>query len=107
MAQYLFLLRPADSNLGGLTNPEKEALFNKFVAWSASLQKRGQLVSVERLKMGDAGQTVRKKRDQIVVDGPYAEARECVSGFFILDAPDYAAATSLAAECPLVALGGA
>jgi hypothetical protein len=107
MARFLFLLHPDGANLGGLSDADKAALLSKFIDWSASLRNRGCLVGVERLRMGDAGQTVRKRRDAIVVDGPYAEARECVSGLFIVEADGYADASRLAGECPLVHLGGA
>jgi hypothetical protein len=106
MAQFLFLLHPGEANLASLSDAEKGALMSRFIDWSTSLQQRGLLVGVERLKMGDAGQTVRRRRDQIVVDGPYAEAKECVSGFFVVQAASYDDASRLAGECPLVHLGG-
>jgi hypothetical protein len=105
MARYLFLLHPDEVDLGALPKAEKEALFDRFVAWSESLKARGHLRGVESL-MDAGGSTVRKKRDAIVVDGPYAEMKEVVSGLFILEVPDAEAAHRLAAECPLVAAGG-
>lgn len=105
MARYLFLLHPDEVNLGALPQTEKEALFDRFVVWSESLKSRGVLRGVESL-MDAGGKTVRKKRDSVVVDGPYAEMKEVVSGLFIIEAPDADAAHLLAAECPLVALGG-
>ncbi len=104
MAKYLFLLHP-DGVLGELSTSEKEALFSRFVVWSESLKARGHLLGVESL-MDSGGHTVRKKRDAVVVDGPYAEMKEVVSGLFIVDATDAATAQRLAGECPLVAIGG-
>jgi len=106
MARYLLLLHPDGLNLVDLPPAEKQALFDRFVAWSESLKSRGSLLGVESL-MDDGGKTVRKKKDHVVVDGPYAEMKEVVSGLFVVEAPDDAAAQRLAAECPLLDLGGA
>jgi hypothetical protein len=105
MARYLFLLHTDGANLGELPQSEKEALFNRFVVWSESLKSRGHLRGVESL-MDSGGQTVRKKRDNVVVDGPYAEMKEMVTGLFVIEAPDPDAAHRLAAECPLLGIGG-
>jgi hypothetical protein len=100
--RYLFLLRPEDGPT--LSEAERVALFGRFVTWSESLKTRGHLVGVERL--ADGGHTVRKKREVVVVDGPYAEMRELVSGLYVVDAASPEEAHRLAGECPLLAVGG-
>ena len=74
------------------------------MTWSESLKARGHLVGVERLAPA-GGHTVRK-RDVVVVDGPYAEMRELVNGLYIIDAATADDAHRLAAECPSLAIGG-
>jgi hypothetical protein len=101
--RYLFLLRFEDGQ--ALTDDERTALFDRFVSWSESLKTRGHLAGVERLCDG-GGHTVRKQRDVVVVDGPYAEMRELVSGFYVVDVTSMDEAHRLAGECPLVAIGG-
>jgi hypothetical protein len=81
------------------------ALFQRFVDWAAELDKRGKLVGVDPLENG--GKTVRKKGASIVIDGPYAEGREAVLGYFIVDVADLEEACALAAECPHTVIGGA
>jgi len=103
--RYLFLLRPEDGQLHALTDEERAALLGDFITWTQSLKTRGHLVAVERLKP-TGGTTVRKKRDAIVVDGPYAEMRELVSGLFIVDAAGLDQAHALARECPLLTVDG-
>ena len=105
MTQYLFLLHPDGANLGALPPGEKQALFDSFVAWSESLKARGHLRGVESL-MDTGGNTVRKRGDKVVVDGPYAEVKELVSGLFVIEAADIDAANGLAGECPLLGVGG-
>jgi hypothetical protein len=101
--RYLFLLRSEEGP--ALSDDERAALFDKFVAWSESLKTSGRLVGVERLCDG-GGHTVRKKRDVVVVDGPYAEMRELVTGLFIVEAASAEEAQRIAGECPVVGAGG-
>lgn len=82
-----------------------EAYFQKFVDWAADLDRRGVLVAVDPLARG--GVTVRKKGAAIVVDGPYAEGREAVLGYFLVNVADFDAAVALAAEAPHTLEGGA
>ncbi|HEU0164377.1 MAG TPA: YciI family protein, partial [Thermomicrobiales bacterium] len=50
----------------------------------------------------DAARTVRKKNGEFVVtDGPYADLKEVVGGFYVIDAPDAAAAAEIAKHCPM------
>lgn len=105
MARYLFLLHREDADFDCLTQTERDSLMSSFVAWTESLKARGHLAGVERLRP-DGGSTVRKKRDVVVVDGPYAEMRELVSGLYIVEAAGDDEANRIAGECPLVAIGG-
>jgi hypothetical protein len=105
MASYLFLIHPDGVDLGAMGPADKKALWDRFVTWSESLKARGHLRGVESL-MDDGGSTVRKRDGAVLVDGPYAEMREIVSGLFVVEVADLAAAQALAAECPLVDRGG-
>ena len=100
--RYLFLLRPGEHR--EMSDDEQAAMFGKFVAWTEKLKTGKQLVAVERLA-GD-GHVVRKKRDVVVVDGPYAEMRELVSGLFVVEAASLDDAHRIAGECPILAVGG-
>jgi hypothetical protein len=82
-----------------------KAFFQKFVDWAVDLDKRGKLAGVEGLMRG--GHTVRRKGASIVVDGPYAEGREAVLGYFIVTAESFDEAIALAAESPHSQAGGA
>jgi hypothetical protein len=105
VARYLLLLHREDADFDCMTQSERDSLMSRFVAWTDSLKARGHLAAVERLTP-DRGTTVRKKRDVVVVDGPYAEMRELVSGFYIVEAAGHDEANRIAGECPLVAVGG-
>lgn len=106
MAHYLFLLHPDGFDLGTMPAEDKRALFDRFVVWTESLKERGVLRGVESL-MDAGGTTVRKKRDAVVVDGPYAEMKELVTGLFVVEASSLGEAQRLAGECPILGIGGA
>jgi hypothetical protein len=82
-----------------------KALYQRFVDWAKDLDRRGKLVGVDSLERG--GNTVRRKGASIVVDGPYAEGREAVLGYFIVAADSFDDAVALARECPHTDIGGA
>jgi hypothetical protein len=82
-----------------------KALFQKLVDWAADLKRRGLYVGVEALAQN--GKTVRRKGAGLVVDGPFAEGREAVLGFFFVRVNDIDEACALAGESPHAEIGGA
>jgi hypothetical protein len=82
-----------------------KALFQKLVDWAADLKRRGIYAGVEALEQ--TGKTVRRKGAGLVVDGPYAEGREAVLGFFLVRVNNVDEACAIAGESPHAELGGA
>jgi hypothetical protein len=105
MSDYLILMRTGDIDFSKFGPAEGQALVSRFVEWTQELQRGGHYVAVERLK-DDRGKTLRKRGDSIVVDGPYAEGKEIVMGFYVLRADSWDEATALARGCPILAIGG-
>ena len=72
-----------------------------YRAYTESLKKAGVMVGGDRLKESTAASTVRiaNGKNQ-VLDGPYAETKEQLGGYYLLDVPDLDAALSWAARCP-------
>jgi hypothetical protein len=79
-------------------------LFQKLVDWAADLKRRGLYAGVEAL--GQGGKTVRRKGAGLVVDGPFAEGREAVLGFFLVHVRDIDEACAIAKESPHAEIGG-
>ena len=86
-------------------NYDPKALFERFMAWAADLEKRGKLVAANPL--GQGGKTVRRRGAGMVVDGPYAEGREAVLGYFIVRVANFDEAIAIAESCPHSEVGGA
>ena len=81
-----------------------KALLQKLVDWAADLKRRGLYAGVEAL--GRGGKTVRRKGAGLVVDGPFAEGREAVLGFFLVRVKDIDDACAIAEESPHAEIGG-
>jgi hypothetical protein len=98
MPDYLLIIR--DEGTAPPMEPAQElVLFDRFVAWAEQLRKDRHLKAVDRLT-GDGGKTVRRRGGRLVVDGPFAEGKEAVMGYFLVEARDDAEAASLAMGCP-------
>ena len=82
-----------------------KALFQKLVDWAADLKGRGVYAGVESLDQ--SGKTVRRKGAGLVIDGPFAEGREAVLGFFLVRVNDVDEACAIAGESPYAEIGGA
>jgi hypothetical protein len=87
------------------TDGRSKELFQKLVDWAADLKRRGVYAGVEALQQ--SGKTVRRKGAGLVIDGPFAEGREAVLGFFLVRVKDIDEACAIAAESPHVEIGGA
>lgn len=76
-------------------------VYDRMVQFAAGLKERGVLQAVESLVSDDRGVRVqrRDKKTQLL-DGPFAEAKEMVGGFFLLNCATREEALAIAAECP-------
>lgn len=80
---------------------EGRALYDSMMKFSADLKSRGLLHASQSLK-SDADATRVRVRDgrTSLVDGPFAEAKEMIGGYFLLDCASREQAVAIAAECP-------
>jgi hypothetical protein len=86
-------------------NPS-ETVSPEFAAFTDAMVKAGALLGGARLRPTSAATTVRVKGDRTeVLDGPYADTREQLGGFYMIEAADLDAATEWAARCPAAAVG--
>jgi hypothetical protein len=71
------------------------------MAFAGDLGPKGKLLAGERLRFSDEAVEVRVKNGKTVLkDGPFAETREVLGGFYVVDAADRAEAVALAARLP-------
>src|SRR5258708_37894400 len=86
-------------------SPEQmQQVMKQFGDWMGQMQSRGQLKGSGRLE--DEGKWLSGKNGQTVTDGPYAESKETVGGYFLIQARDLAEAVSIAKGCPILNYSG-
>jgi hypothetical protein len=103
--QYLIQLtyRPGEGPEEG--TPEFDAEMDVWHALNDEFRAAGQLIGASGLKV-DAATTVRKPAGELTVtDGPYAETKEILFSFYLLDLPDLDAAIAAAARMPAAVYG--
>ena len=100
MAYMLLIIEPAGQRQSR-TEAEGRALYERMLRFSADLRSRGLLRMSQSLKADANGARVQVRNDTpSVVDGPFAEAKEMVGGFFLLECETRAQAVAIARECP-------
>lgn len=106
MSQFVYLFRStADQQQEAMGTPEQaQRSMQSFLAWMRELEASGNLKSPGE-PLAPTGKVVSGK-GTIVTDGPYAEAKDLVLGFMIIEAEDLAHAVELSRKCPMVE-GGA
>jgi hypothetical protein len=95
--EYMALIYEDKNGWEGLTDEERQGVYQRYVDFSA----RDEVVGGAELQPIDSATTVRvRDGDRLVTDGPYAEVKEALGGFFILEADSIDDACRLAAEIP-------
>ncbi len=80
---------------------EGRAAYERMLRWGEELKERGLLLAAESLASTESAVRVTVPAGKArIVDGPFAEAKEMVGGFFMVDVDSRDDAIALAAECP-------
>jgi hypothetical protein len=86
---------------GDLDEADAERRFAEFMAFQDEMEARGVLVARERLRPTALATTVRVRDEGLVVaDGPFAETKEQIAGFYIIDCADLDEAIEIASRNP-------
>lgn len=100
MAQYMLLLHQAPGNMADLPREKMLEVVKRYATWSASMREKGKMVGGEKLAAGGVRHITVKDGKPVASDGPYAEAKDVVGGYFTIEAKDLTEAEAIAKECP-------
>jgi hypothetical protein len=104
--RYLCLVYADEATLNALPQPEVDALIDETLANNQELAASGQLVLAEALEQVAAAATVRVRNRRLsATDGPFAETREQLGGFVLIEARDLNEAIQLAGRIPGARIG--
>lgn len=99
--QYLLLLYADENAWDSLSPAEQEAGVGAYIAYGEALDKAGAKVGSNRLQpAGSATRVQVQNGKQQVLDGPYADSKEQLGGYYLIEASDLDAAIAWAARCP-------
>ena len=104
--QYLLMIYASEAEETKMTPADTGKLMQAYGAYSEALVKAGAMQSGNRLRPVTDATSVRVRNGKTeVLNGPYAETREQLGGYYLIDVPDLDAALSWAARCPSSAMG--
>jgi hypothetical protein len=104
--KYLCLVYADEATLNAMPQPEVDALIDETLANNQELAASGQLVLAEALDQVAAATTVRVRHGRLsATDGPFAETREQLGGFVLVEARDLNDAIRLAGRIPGARVG--
>src|SRR5215472_16211681 len=97
--RYLCLVHADPAEMRRLSPEEKQELDRDSLAYDQALRARGHFIEASALKPAASAKLVRvRKKKAAVTDGPYAETKEVLCGFILIEALDLAEATDIATK---------
>ena len=104
--QYLLALYMDESGWGSMTPEQQQQGVASYAAYTEALKAAGALVGSNRLRPSASATTVRTTSGKTqVLDGPFADSKEQLAGYYLIDVPDLDAAMSWAGRCPAAQYG--
>jgi hypothetical protein len=104
--KYLCLIYAEEKRMAAVTGQEAAALIDEHMDYGAALERGGQWLAGAALHPVEAATTVRVRNGRLsATDGPCAETREQLAGFFMVEVRDLNGAIQLAARNPAARYG--
>ena len=104
--QYLLLFYADEQWRESLSDDERAAITREFYALHDELQESGGYVTGAPLRSTESATTVRVRDEELIVtDGPFAETKEQLGGFFLIDVGSFEEAQACAARVPTARYG--
>lgn len=99
--KYMLLIYHDEQMWARLTESERQQIYLEYRQLIQELQSKGKYLAGEQLQPAKSGSTVRvRDGNTMVIDGPFAETREHIGGFFMIDVNDAQEAAEIAAKIP-------
>jgi hypothetical protein len=104
--RYALMICVEEKLVADLTGPDEEAMLSGYGQWAQEMNERGVLRGGERLRPTTDSTTVRvRDGETLTSDGPFAETKEQVGGYYLVDCKDLDEAIEIAAKLPGAAHG--
>lgn len=104
--QYLLLIYHDEGRWEGLSEAERQKMYGGYRELRQELEAAGKFMGGNQLQPTSTATTVRVRNSKAgVTDGPFAETKEQLGGYFLIDAPNLDEALAIAARIPSAATG--
>jgi hypothetical protein len=104
--QYMLLIYSDPSKGPAEGTPEAEAQFQEWFTYTQALTDAGAFVEGKPLQPPSTATTVAQRNgERVVTDGPFADTKEWLGGYYLIEAPDLDAALDHASRMPNITYG--
>lgn len=105
--QYLLLCCTNEDRWNAIAEPERNTIMQEYRAWQQSTEASGHHLASKKLGPSSTATTLRMNGGKpVLTDGPFAETKEQVGGFHLLECKDLDEALRIAARIPTLRVGG-
>jgi hypothetical protein len=104
--QYLLMIYGDEEKMRAIPKEDANKMMPAYTAYTEALKAAGVLLGGNRLQFTSNATTVSVRDGKTkVLNGPYAEAKEQLGGYYLIDVPDMDSALSWATRCPGASTG--
>ncbi|MDB4966139.1 MAG: hypothetical protein JWN44_1828 [Myxococcales bacterium] len=104
--QYMLLIYDNEKQSNSMTPGDSKKLMEEYYAFTEDVKKSGHLVAGDALQRTETATTVRvRDGKRLTTDGPFAETKEQLAGYYLVEAKDLDEAIAIAARIPSVRKG--
>lgn len=106
MADFLLLLRSGEESMQEFSLEELQVHVNKYFVWIEELSQAGHFKGGQPLAAESRVVSRAPIQKLVATDGPFAESKEVIQGYFLIEAADMDQAADIAGRCPILEVGG-
>lgn len=104
--KYLCLIYDEEAKMANMSEADANAFMGEYFAFTEAIKKSGHLLGGEALQPTQTATTVRVRQGKIsTTDGPFAETKEQLGGYYLIDAKDLNDAIQVASRIPSARIG--
>ena len=104
--KYICLIYDEESKLGAMSKEEGDAFMGEYFSFTEDIRTSGNMIVGEALHPVETATTVRMRNGKLsTTDGPFAETKEQLGGFYLVNARDLNEAIQIAARIPSARIG--
>ena len=104
--QYMLLIYESEANRAKLSEQERGAIYGEYMKFTEDIRKSGRFLAGAPLQPTPTATTVRVREGKpLATDGPFAETKEQLDGYYLVDAKDLDEAMAIAARIPSARVG--